>query len=101
MKKTSLFYNLSIIYIIIAVLLFSAVGVSAVNEKQSTSIQQYAATANSISVKWLDYLSSNVKYDLKISNGKNAKRIYKNIIKSTYTIKKLHPGNAIISKLGP
>lgn len=61
MKKTSLFYNLSIIYIIIAVLLFSAVGVSAVNEKQSTSIQQYAATANSISVKWLDYLSSNVK----------------------------------------
>lgn len=99
MKKTSLFYNLSIIYIIIAVLLFSAVGVSAVNEKQSTSIQQYAATANSISVKWLDYLSSNVKYDLKISNGKNAKRIYKNIIKSTYTIKKLHSGKRYYIKI--
>ena len=90
--------------IILAVLIltstFTVFSASAKGIKKIGQIEQISSKTDSAKVKWSKISSSkSLKYELKLSNGKSAKRTYKNISKNTYKITKLNPGKTYLIKV--
>lgn len=92
-KKLSLF-----LAAVILASSFAAVSATAVEVKKPAKVKQTSATQTSVTVKW-SKISKYAKYELKLSNGKNGKRQYKNIAKNKYKIKNLKPGKKYAIKV--
>lgn len=82
---------------LIAASTFAGVSASATEIQKTEEVTQKSATATSVTLKWKK--TSDAKYDIKLSNGKNAKRSYKNIKTNKYTIPKLHAGKTYYIKV--
>lgn len=87
-----------ILAIVILAASFNLFSASAVTVKKIAKIKQTASKSDSVSIKWSN-ISKDVKYDVKISNDKKAKRTYKDITKNSYKITKLKAGKTYALKV--
>ncbi len=86
-----------ILAVLIAASTLSAVSTAATSLKKVAKVKQTASKTDSVSIKWSNI--GNVQYEVKLSNGKTAKRTYKNITKNKYKITNLKAGKTYAIKV--